>query len=132
MKRDKVHRQSPHHHFFDFGRWAVAGLFTLFCLPGMCHPALSEDAALQRLDHAVFRNKLYGIWTRHECLTYDTENATNEYMDFAIRERHVAPCPGDPLTAPVVDRFRVYRKIDKILWYDVAKDRYLSFRRAKR
>lgn len=53
-----------------------------------------------------------------DCITYGTEETTNAYFQFVLRENHNAKCGGDPETSPVVDRYRVYRRSGKIEWLD--------------
>jgi hypothetical protein len=50
-----------------------------------------------------------------ECLSFMEGAQGKNYFDIALRERHGGTCPGDPNTAPVRDRFRVYVSGD-IFW----------------
>ena len=58
---------------------------------------------------------------------FEVEVQERYYFDLAIREHHSAKCGGDPHVSPVVDRFRLYRNSDVLLWYDSAEDRYLTY-----
>lgn len=50
----------------------------------------------------------------------------DHFFDIAIRENHTAETGGDPNTAPVIDRFRVY--IDgTILWWSPLPGMYIPF-----
>ncbi len=50
----------------------------------------------------------------------------DHFFDIAIREKHTAETGGDPNTAPVLDRFRVY--IDgTILWWSPLPGMYISW-----
>jgi len=69
---------------------------------------VSEDTAVLLVIGQAVERKLYpgGL----ECLSFVVEVASPESIEIAVRERHEAPCPGDPRTAPVVDRFLVERQ----------------------
>lgn len=88
---------------------------------------LSEAEARAVLVQTIERDSLYKAWTRIECLDVFTQSKSAGYFEFAIREKHDSGCPGDPSTAPVVDRFRVMRTTKKLLWYDVGKDGYVPY-----
>ncbi len=45
-------------------------------------------------------------------------NAWRDYYDIAIREVHRPGGVGDPNTAPILDRFRVYSRGGEILWFN--------------
>jgi hypothetical protein len=80
--------------------------------------ALSEGATVDLLKTQIRRDSVYSIWTCIECLSFVIEDSTSEYFGIAVRERHGGGCPGDTLTAPVVDRFRVYRSSHSIRWWN--------------
>ncbi len=44
-------------------------------------------------------------------------NAWRDYYDIAVREVHRPGGEGDPNTAPILDRFRVYSRGGEILWW---------------
>ena len=68
-------------------------------------------------------DKVYESWAPNlSCLLFLTEERAKNYFDFAIREKHGDGCPGDPNTAPIVDRFRVNRVTKNIQWYDPVED----------
>ena len=99
------------------------GLFLLLAVmvPGSNVEAktpLTEKQALNHLISRIQKDKLYDSWTTLSCLSILVEEKTKQYFDIAIREKHDERCPGDPLTAPIVDRFRVDRSTGKIQWYD--------------
>src|SRR5881275_3446014 len=77
------------------------------------HP-MDEDAALALLVRTLKHDRVYAKRISLDCFTYDTEETTNAYFQFARREKHDAKCGGDPETSPVVARYRVYRRSDKI------------------
>ena len=47
------------------------------------------------------------------------DEAFRDYYDIAIREVHTPGGPGDPNTAPIVDRFRIYERGEVIWWQPV-------------
>ena len=74
--------------------------------------------ALNILTAQIRKDKLYDSWAPNLlCLLFFTEEETENYFDFGIREKHGGLCAGDPNTSPIVDRFRVYRLTKKIKWY---------------
>jgi hypothetical protein len=79
---------------------------------------LTEKQALNHLISCIQKDKLYDSWTTLSCLSILVEEKTKQYFDIAIREKHDERCLGDPLTAPIVDRFRVDRLTGKVQWYD--------------
>jgi hypothetical protein len=79
---------------------------------------LNEDAALSLLERTIKRDGVYTHRISLDCVTYGTEETTEAYFQFALRENHNAKCGGDPETSPVVDRYRVYRRSGKIEWLE--------------
>jgi len=51
-----------------------------------------------------------------------------DYRDVAIREVHREGSPGDPNTAPVVDRFRIYSRLGEILWWHPLYGEFVPYR----
>ena len=47
-----------------------------------------------------------------------SEDSWRDYYDIAVREWHRPGGEGDPVTAPVLDRFRVYSRGGEILWWN--------------
>jgi len=80
---------------------------------------LTEQQALDILADQFKKDKLYEGRITISCLLFITEEATEKYFDFAVREKHGGECPGDPNTSPIVDRFRINRMTKEIQWYDV-------------
>ena len=70
------------------------------------HP-LSEDAALDLLQRTLKRDRVYEKRISLDCIAYGTEETTNVYLEFVLREIHNAKCSGDPETSPAIDRYRV-------------------------
>lgn len=79
---------------------------------------LDEDAALALLERTLKHDGVYTHRISLNCVTYGTEETTNAYFQFVLRENHNAKCGGDPETSPVVDRYRVYRSSNKIEWLE--------------
>ena len=65
------------------------------------------------------------------CFTYDTEETTDSYFQFALREKHDAKCGGDPETSPVVKRYRVHRRSGKIEQWEAASDTWHAYKGAQ-
>ena len=89
---------------------------------------LSEARALHLLEARIQQDGLYRDWTTMECLTFAVEGRDRGHFDFAIREEHGGSCPGDPATAPVVDRFRLDRRSHRIQWYDAVDDEWMPYK----
>ena len=91
------------------------------------HP-LNEDAALELLQRTLKRDRVYEKRISWDCISYGTEEATNAYFEFVLREIHNAKCGGDPETSPAVDRYRVYRHSGKIEHWEAVEDKWQSYR----
>jgi hypothetical protein len=83
---------------------------------------LTEEQAVKILSTQIRKDKVYDRWTTLACLSFMTEGATKSYFDVGIHEKHGGPCPGDPSSYPIVDRFRIDRQTGKIQWYDTAME----------
>jgi hypothetical protein len=94
------------------------------------HP-LNEDAALALLERNLKRDHVYANRISLDCVTYGTEETTDAYFQFVLRENHNAKCGGDPETSPAIDRYRVYRRSGKIKWWKPAEDTWQSYDPAK-
>ena len=91
------------------------------------HP-LDEDAALGLLVRTLKRDHVYAKRISLGCLTFDTEETTDSYFQFALREKHDAKCGGDPETSPVVKRYRVHRRSGKIEEWEAASDTWHAYK----
>lgn len=113
----------------NFSRLAFLPLLLLLCIGDVvsAKDLLDEKHALNLLVSRIRKDRLYDNWTSVACLSFATEEKTKLYFDFAILERHGGTCPGDPLTSPVVDRFKVHRSTQQIEWFDSAEDEYLPY-----
>jgi len=92
---------------------------------------LDEDAALGLLVRALKHDQVYAKRISLDCVTYDTEETTDAYFQFALREKHDAKCGGDPETSPVVDRYRVYRRSAKIQQWEAAENTWHAYKGAQ-
>jgi hypothetical protein len=117
---------------YIFRNVAAPAAAVILLLPVVAHagprcPPLDEDAALALLERTL---KHDGVYTRRislDCVTYGTEETTNAYFQFVLRENHNAKCGGDPETSPAVDRYRVYRGSGKIEWLDRVEDNWRPY-----
>jgi hypothetical protein len=92
---------------------------------------LDEDAALNLLDRILKRDRVYVHRISLDCITYMTEETTDNYFEFVLREKHDAKCGGAPETSPMIDRYRVYRRSGKIEWWQATEDKWLPYDPAK-
>jgi hypothetical protein len=94
------------------------------------HP-LSEDAALSLLLRTLKHDRVYTRSMSLDCITFVTEEKTDAYFQFVLRENHTAPCGGDPETSTVVDRYRIYRASGKIEWLEPVGSNWQSYNPAQ-
>ena len=73
-----------------------------------------KTGALAVLERPLKHDGVYTHRIPLDCVTYGTEEATDAYFQFVLRENHNAKCGGEPETSPVVDRYRVYWRSGKI------------------
>src|SRR5262245_19104485 len=90
--------------------------------------SLNEDAALELLQRTIKRDHVYEKRIPLDCIAYGTEETTNSYFEFVLREIHNAKCGGDPETSPAIDRYRVYRRSGKIQQWEAADDKWLPYK----
>ena len=94
------------------------------------HP-LDEDAALDLLARTLKHDHVYAKRISLGCITYDTEETTDAYFQFALREKHDAKCGGDPEISPIVARYRVYRRSGKIEQWEATEDTWHAYKGAQ-
>jgi hypothetical protein len=94
------------------------------------HP-LNEDAALELLHRTLKRDHVYEKRISWDCISYITEETTNAYFEFVLREIHNAKCGGAPEVSPAIDRYRVYRRSGKIEQYEATDDKWQPYKPAK-
>jgi len=90
--------------------------------------SLDEDAALALLERTLKHDHVYEKRISLDCIAYGTEERTNAYFEFVLREVHNANCGGDPETSPAIDRYRVYRHSGKIQHWEAAEDKWQPYR----
>jgi len=56
---------------------------------------LDEDAALELLQRTLKRDRVYEKRISWDCISYRTEESTNAYFEFVLREIHNAKCGRD-------------------------------------
>ena len=111
----------------------LAAAAAIFILP-IAAPAdtrarlLNEDAALNLLERTLKRDHVYDKRISWDCISYGTEETTNAYFEFVLREIHNAKCGGDPETSPAIDRYRVYRRSGKIQQYEAVEDKWQPYK----
>ena len=74
------------------------------------------------------RDRVYEKRISLDCIAYGTEETTNAYFEFVLREIHNTKCGGDPETSPAIDRYRVYRRSGKIQQWEAAEDKWQPYR----
>ena len=89
---------------------------------------LGEDTALALLKRTLKRDHVYERRISMDCIAYGTEETTDAYIQFVLRESHNAKCGGDPETSPAIDRYRVYRGSGKIQQWEAAEDKWQPYR----
>lgn len=92
---------------------------------------LDEDAALALLDRTLKHDGVYTHRISLDCVSYGTEETTDAYFQFVLREIHNAKCRGAPEVSPVVDRYRVYRRSGKIERWKFIDDSWHRYNPAK-
>jgi hypothetical protein len=117
---------------YIFRSVVAASLAAILVLPVVGHAGahshlLNEDAALALLERTLKHDGVYTHRISLDCVTYGTEETTNAYFQFVLRENHNAKCGGDPETSPVVGRYRVYRPSGKITWLDRVEDNWRPY-----
>jgi len=118
-------------------RWVVAAVSTIALLSPLIvqagpasHPR-NEDAALSLLLRTLKQDRVYARRISLDCVTFVTEEKTDAYFQFVLRENHTAPCGGDPETSPVVDRYRIYRASGKIEWLEPTENNWQRYNPAQ-
>jgi hypothetical protein len=92
---------------------------------------MDEDAALALLVRTVKQDRAFAKRISLDCVSYGTEETTNAYFEFVLREIHNAKCGGDPVLSHVLDRYRVYRRSGKIERYQLTDDSWHRYDPAK-
>jgi hypothetical protein len=122
---------NPISRFFALAVVAVFLVLPVVAQAGPHSHLLDEDAALALLERILKHDGVYTHRISLDCVTYGTEETTNVYFQFVLRENHNAKCRGDPETSPVVDRYRVYRRPGKIEWLERTEDNWRPYNPAQ-
>ena len=112
---------------------AIAALILISSIAASANPLaypLNEDAALELLQRTLERDRVYEKRISPDCISYGTEETTDAYFQFVLREIHNAKCGGAPEWSPVIDRYRVYRRSGKITQWEAAEDTWQPYKRA--
>jgi hypothetical protein len=104
---------------------------TIIAQAGSQSRSLNEDAALDLLQRTLKRDHVYQKRISLDCISYGTEETTNAYFEFVLREIHNAKCGGDPETSPAIDRYRVYRRTGKIEQWEATEDTWHAYKSAQ-
>jgi hypothetical protein len=117
---------------YVFRSVAAASLAAILVLPVVAHAGphshlLNEDAALALLERTLKHDGVYTHRISLDCVIYGTEETTDAYFQFILRENHKCKCGGDPETSPVVDRYRIYRRSGKIKWLERVEDNWRPY-----
>jgi hypothetical protein len=92
---------------------------------------LDEKTALALLERTLKRDRVYEKRISWDCIAYGTEETTNAFFEFVLRETHNAKCGGDPETSPAIDRYRVCRRSGKIEQWQATDDTWQTYKRAQ-
>ncbi len=90
--------------------------------------SLDEGAALALLERTLKHDRVYEKRISLDCISYGTEETTNAYFEFVLREIHNAKCGGDPETNPAIDRYRVDRRSGKIEQWEAVQDKWQMYK----
>ena len=89
---------------------------------------LDEDAASDLLVRTLKQNRVYAKRISLGCIACGSEETTDAYFQFYLREIHNAKCGGDPEVSPIIDRYRVYRRSGKIKQWEAANDSWHPYK----
>jgi hypothetical protein len=111
---------------------AITGVLISAAITEGARPrSLDEDAALALLERTLKRDRVYEKRISFDCISYSTEETTNAYFEFLLREIHNAKCGGDPEMSPAINRYRVYRRSGKIEQWKAAEDTWHAYKGAQ-
>ena len=124
----------PLNYVFRFVAATVVALIVLLSIVVEAGPhthPLNDDGALTLLERTLKHDGIYTHRISLDCFSYGTEETTDAYFQFVLRENHSGKCGGDPETSPVIDRYRVYRKSGKIEWLERIEDNWRPYNPAQ-
>ncbi len=64
------------------------------------------------------------LYAKLDCLSFMLEQESIDGYDITVRETHGGSCPGDPNTAPAIDRYQV-KSDETILWLNNTISEYV-------
>jgi hypothetical protein len=111
-----------------FTAFIAVVLISVAIAEGARSSSLDEDAALALLEGTLKHDHIYKKRISLDCIAYGTEETTDAYFEFVLREVHNAKCGGDPETSPAIDRYRVSRRSGKIQQWEAPGDRWQPYR----
>jgi hypothetical protein len=117
-------------HFGLITAFIAVVLISVAIAEGARSRPLDEDAAVALLERTLKRDRVYEKRISLDCIAYGTEETTNAYFGFVLREIHNAKCGGDPETSPAINRYRVYRHSGKIQQWEAVDDKWQPYKRA--
>jgi hypothetical protein len=86
---------------------------------------------LELLQRTLQRDQVYEKRIALDCIACGTEETTNAYLEFVLREIRNPKCGGDADTSPAIDRYRVYRRSGKIEQWKAADDKWHGYEGAQ-
>jgi hypothetical protein len=89
---------------------------------------LDKDTALALLERTLKHDRVYDKRISWDCISFGTEETTDAYFGFVVREIHNAKCGGAPETSPAIDRYRVYRHSGKIEQWQATDDTWQPYK----
>jgi len=133
--------RSAHDLHFTVGRipvrvtpwfWLVqGGIGALFTIPFFLLMARFEGmgrVGTALLERTLKHDRVYDKRISWDCISFGTEETTDAYFGFVVREIHNAKCGGAPEVSPVVDRYRIYRRSGKIERWQPTDDAWQSYK----
>ncbi len=94
----------------------------------------SDEGAIDILYNRLMADEVYdrvsmeGFSYGIEYMDGPEPEVYRDYRDVAIREVHREGGPGDPDTAPIVDRFRIYSWTGEMLWWHPLYGEFVPYR----
>lgn len=98
---------------------------TIAIVPGQ--PINNWTRAVQVVSTQINKDNLYAGRVPANCFSLALDKEDPAFYEIVTLEKHGDECPGDPATAPVLDRFRVYRDNGRLEGYDLKTDKYLPY-----
>ena len=87
-----------------------------------------KDDALNLLTGQIKKDRLYESRLAESCYSYRVSKCSSKTIEIELHEIHVNQCGGDPLTTPIIDRYRVNKKTKHIEWYYPSEGEYVPYK----